>query len=472
MAVVITPYYLKPAQEELAEHYIEVCRAVRIPVLAYNFPRSTDGVRSAAGNSGPHRRAQCENIAGVKDSGGQSRTGSCVPERGARRIATLAVFVGPERMLLPALQQGCAGAVSGVSQFCAAEVLVDALPRFRAEDREECEAPANPEQSTLDDGLRTAHLSEHDPNGGHADARPARRSLPATGRRGPLPPSEQPWQRARRLGRAPRAGTWPKGQHQRLTRSVGQNARIRHQERIPRASCIQTDSPTKRALTCCSTRTIRWTGIRGDEEAFEKAARARTSRSFSRSATPPATGATSWSANRSRASDRGAAQPRFRADQGGSRRAARRGPHLHDLRAGHHRRRRLADVGLADARAASRSSAARISRRRTATAVPGFASILTQIAEAWQQRPRADRRIGARSHRAVAASRPRSTPGRSRPDRHGRAGQRLFSIPPHLRFATGRVRRRSQISASDRSTIFCCATTRARRTRKRSTWCC
>ena len=38
-----------------------------------------------------------------------------------------------------------------------------------------------------------------------------------------------------------------------------------------------------------------------------------------------------------------------RAGQGGSRRAARRGPHLHDLRAGVHRRRRLADVGVADA---------------------------------------------------------------------------------------------------------------------------
>ena len=36
---VITPYYVKPSQEELAEHYIEVCRAVRLPVMAYNFPQ-------------------------------------------------------------------------------------------------------------------------------------------------------------------------------------------------------------------------------------------------------------------------------------------------------------------------------------------------------------------------------------------------------------------------------------------------
>src|SRR5438067_13142562 len=36
--VVVTPYYLMPSQDELFEHYVEVCRAVRLPVMAYNFP--------------------------------------------------------------------------------------------------------------------------------------------------------------------------------------------------------------------------------------------------------------------------------------------------------------------------------------------------------------------------------------------------------------------------------------------------
>src|ERR1035437_9768421 len=39
--VVITPFYLKPSSEELAAHYIEICRAVRTPVLAYNIPERT-----------------------------------------------------------------------------------------------------------------------------------------------------------------------------------------------------------------------------------------------------------------------------------------------------------------------------------------------------------------------------------------------------------------------------------------------
>jgi 4-hydroxy-tetrahydrodipicolinate synthase len=67
--VVITPFYLKPSPQELAAHYIEICRAVKAPVLAYNIPERT-GV-----NLTPEIVArvasECENFAGLKDSGGQ-----------------------------------------------------------------------------------------------------------------------------------------------------------------------------------------------------------------------------------------------------------------------------------------------------------------------------------------------------------------------------------------------------------------
>ena len=53
------------------------------------------------------------------------------------------------------------------------------------------------------------------------------------------------------------------------------------------------------ARTCCSTRTTPWTGTRGGRGAGEGAG-ARTSRSSSPSAIRPATGATSWSASRSK----------------------------------------------------------------------------------------------------------------------------------------------------------------------------
>ena len=66
--VVITPYYLRPSADELVDHYMHVCRAVRVPVLGYNIPERTGVdltpamVRRIAG--------ACENFAGLKDSSG------------------------------------------------------------------------------------------------------------------------------------------------------------------------------------------------------------------------------------------------------------------------------------------------------------------------------------------------------------------------------------------------------------------
>ncbi len=64
-------------------------------------------------------------------------------------------------------------------------------------------------------------------------------------------------------------------------------------------ACPPTGSPARRARTSCSTPTTPWTGIRGGRRRWS-APVSWTVRSSSRSATRPATGATSWSASRSR----------------------------------------------------------------------------------------------------------------------------------------------------------------------------
>jgi len=109
VVVAVTPYYIKPSPQELAEHYIEVCRAVRLPVMAYNFPLH-GGVELL-----PETLAQvasvCENLVGVKDSGGKLDQAvayrNCVPGR------ELAVFLGPDHLILQGLERGCAGAITG-----------------------------------------------------------------------------------------------------------------------------------------------------------------------------------------------------------------------------------------------------------------------------------------------------------------------------------------------------------------------
>lgn len=127
--VVVNPYYLRPTQDELAEHYIEVCRAVRAPVLAYNFPPH-GGVELLPETLG-RIAERCENLVGIKDSSGRFEQTlayrTCAPGR------EMAVFVGPEHQILDALRQGCAGTITAYSNV--APRLFTALYRAFREGR-------------------------------------------------------------------------------------------------------------------------------------------------------------------------------------------------------------------------------------------------------------------------------------------------------------------------------------------------
>jgi len=112
-AVIITPFYLKPSQDELAEHFIEICHSVRIPVLLYNFPQH--GGVSIAVETAARVAEKCDNLIGVKDSSGSLELAiafrNCAPGR------SLSIFVGPEKLIVPALENGCAGSVSGCANI-------------------------------------------------------------------------------------------------------------------------------------------------------------------------------------------------------------------------------------------------------------------------------------------------------------------------------------------------------------------
>lgn len=124
-AVVVTPYYLRPSAAELAEHYIEVCHAVRIPVLAYNIPERTGNELTA---STLKRVAQsCENFIGLKDSSGKLDQMPELIALGTGR--PFFVFVGRDHLILPALKLGCAGAVTACANI-APRLFVDLYRAF------------------------------------------------------------------------------------------------------------------------------------------------------------------------------------------------------------------------------------------------------------------------------------------------------------------------------------------------------
>ena len=140
--VAVTPHYVRPSEDELAGHYIEICRAVPVPVLAYNIPERTGVDLTPAAT---RRIADaCENFVGLKDSSGDLTR---LPELVAiGRDRPFSVFIGRDHLILPALHAGCAGAVTACANV-APRLFVDLLRAFRAGDHataHRLQALANP----------------------------------------------------------------------------------------------------------------------------------------------------------------------------------------------------------------------------------------------------------------------------------------------------------------------------------------
>ncbi len=108
---VVTPFFLKPSQEELFEHYKAICTAVKIPVLAYNIPDRTGGVALSVATVSRLAKA-ISNFVGIKDSTGDLTNSAeilqaCPP--GFR------VFMGRDTLIYAALLYGCVGAVAATA---------------------------------------------------------------------------------------------------------------------------------------------------------------------------------------------------------------------------------------------------------------------------------------------------------------------------------------------------------------------
>jgi 4-hydroxy-tetrahydrodipicolinate synthase len=106
LALVITPYFIQPSQDELVEHYRAVAKATKLPVMLYNNPPRTSV------NLLPKTLARCmasENVVGIKDSSGDL-TQSIEYLLGAPRPALL--FSGRDTIALAMMMHGGQGAIS------------------------------------------------------------------------------------------------------------------------------------------------------------------------------------------------------------------------------------------------------------------------------------------------------------------------------------------------------------------------
>lgn len=111
--LVVTPYYNKPPQSALAQHFTTVADATGLPVMLYDIPgRSGVPIETET----LVRVAEHERIVAVKDAKGDLHASSWVMAR-----TELAYYSGEDALNLPLLSVGGSGIVSVVSHVAGRE---------------------------------------------------------------------------------------------------------------------------------------------------------------------------------------------------------------------------------------------------------------------------------------------------------------------------------------------------------------
>lgn len=108
----ISPYYVKPTQEGLYQHYKAIQEAVDIPVIVYNVPGRT---ASNVSVDTILRLAELPGIAGVKEASGNF---SQIMDILARRPKGFAVLSGDDSLTMGMLALGADGVISVASNCC------------------------------------------------------------------------------------------------------------------------------------------------------------------------------------------------------------------------------------------------------------------------------------------------------------------------------------------------------------------
>ena len=104
--LLVTPYYNKPTQEGLYQHYKTIAEAVAIPQILYNVPGRTACDMS---NDTVDRLAGIANIIGIKDATGDMQRGKELIERCQDRIA---IYSGDDATALELMLLGGKGDIS------------------------------------------------------------------------------------------------------------------------------------------------------------------------------------------------------------------------------------------------------------------------------------------------------------------------------------------------------------------------
>ncbi len=104
---VITPYFIKPTQAELVDHFTRVAESTSLPVVLYNNPATCGGLSIEPDTVA--KLARVPNIVGIKDSSGDLQNTIEIIRSTPRE--TFSVLNGRDTLILAALQSGAQGAI-------------------------------------------------------------------------------------------------------------------------------------------------------------------------------------------------------------------------------------------------------------------------------------------------------------------------------------------------------------------------
>lgn len=128
--LLVSPYYNKPSQEGLYQHYKTIAEAVALPQVLYNVPGRT-GMNMVAETT--IRLAEIDNIVAVKEASGDVTQASEIIAKAGDKIDVLS---GDDFLTLPLMACGAKGIISVTANIMPKEVkaMVTAISEGRWDD--------------------------------------------------------------------------------------------------------------------------------------------------------------------------------------------------------------------------------------------------------------------------------------------------------------------------------------------------
>ncbi len=131
--LVVCPYYNKPPQEGLYQHFKKIAENTKLPIIIYNIPGRT-GVNMTPETV--ERLSYIPNIIGIKEASGSVEQVSEIARRISRAGTELYIWSGDDGLTLPFLSCGAIGVISVAAHLTARE-MKEMIQKFFEGKREE-----------------------------------------------------------------------------------------------------------------------------------------------------------------------------------------------------------------------------------------------------------------------------------------------------------------------------------------------